>query len=86
MKDIRIGHGFDVHRFGAAQPLRLGGVEIPSSRGGLQGHSDADVVLPIRARNVRIVFCAGVFHYRVFLLFLAYIRRFIIIVALRARV
>ena len=44
MKDIRIGHGFDVHRFGAAQPLRLGGVEIASSRGGLQGHSDADVV------------------------------------------
>lgn len=44
MKDIRIGHGFDVHRFGAAQPLLLGGVEVPSSRGGLQGHSDADVV------------------------------------------
>lgn len=44
MKDIRIGHGFDVHRLGAEQPLRLGGVEIPSTHGGLQGHSDADVV------------------------------------------
>jgi len=45
MKDIRVGQGFDVHRLGAAQPLRLGGVEIASRHGGLQGHSDADVVV-----------------------------------------
>lgn len=40
---MRIGHGYDSHRFGAGRPLILGGVEIPSDRG-LEGHSDADVV------------------------------------------
>jgi len=43
-KDIRIGHGFDVHRFRSGRKLILGGVEIPHSRG-LFGHSDADAVL-----------------------------------------
>jgi 2-C-methyl-D-erythritol 4-phosphate cytidylyltransferase / 2-C-methyl-D-erythritol 2,4-cyclodiphosphate synthase len=38
------GHGFDVHRFGAARPLVLCGVEIPYETG-LIGHSDADVGL-----------------------------------------
>lgn len=42
--DLRIGHGLDVHRYGADQPLVLGGVEIPSAHGGLAGHSDADVL------------------------------------------
>jgi 2-C-methyl-D-erythritol 2,4-cyclodiphosphate synthase len=42
--DIRIGHGWDAHRFGAERPLRLAGVEVPSGRGGLVGHSDADVL------------------------------------------
>ncbi len=42
--DMRIGHGWDAHRFGGEGPLRLAGVEIPSERGGLQGHSDADVL------------------------------------------
>ena len=43
--DIRIGQGFDVHRFSAelARPLILGGVEIPAAPG-LVGHSDADAV------------------------------------------
>jgi 2-C-methyl-D-erythritol 2,4-cyclodiphosphate synthase len=41
---IRIGQGIDVHRFDDARPLVLGGVRI-SDRGGLAGHSDADVVL-----------------------------------------
>ncbi len=41
---IRIGHGFDLHRFGAQKPLILGGVEIPYSQG-LIAHSDGDVVL-----------------------------------------
>jgi len=41
---MRIGTGFDLHRLGAARPLRLGGVEIPGSPG-LIGHSDADCVL-----------------------------------------
>jgi 2-C-methyl-D-erythritol 2,4-cyclodiphosphate synthase len=41
---IRIGHGFDVHRFRRGRKLILGGVEIAHSRG-LEGHSDADAVL-----------------------------------------
>lgn len=40
---MRIGIGFDVHRFAAGRLLVLGGVEIPF-RLGLAGHSDADVV------------------------------------------
>jgi 2-C-methyl-D-erythritol 2,4-cyclodiphosphate synthase len=42
--NIRIGHGFDVHRFVRGRKLMLGGIEIPYDRG-LAGHSDADVVL-----------------------------------------
>ncbi len=41
---IRIGNGFDIHRFADGRKLFLGGIEIPYSRG-LEGHSDADVVL-----------------------------------------
>ncbi|MCS6233772.1 2-C-methyl-D-erythritol 2,4-cyclodiphosphate synthase [Shewanella baltica] len=41
---IRIGHGFDVHKFGAARPLILCGVEVPYETG-LVAHSDGDVVL-----------------------------------------
>ncbi|SUI76665.1 2-C-methyl-D-erythritol 2,4-cyclodiphosphate synthase [Shewanella morhuae] len=41
---IRIGHGFDVHKFGAAQPLILCGVNVPYETG-LMAHSDGDVVL-----------------------------------------
>jgi len=41
---LRIGHGFDVHRLVAGRKLILGGVEIPFDRG-LEGHSDADVLL-----------------------------------------
>lgn len=40
--DIRIGNGFDVHRFGPGGSVWLCGVEIPHSHG-LVGHSDADV-------------------------------------------
>lgn len=42
--DIRIGTGFDVHRFGPGDTVTLCGVAIPHDRG-LQGHSDADVGL-----------------------------------------
>jgi len=41
---IRIGHGFDVHAFGGAGPVTLGGVKI-SYEQGLLAHSDGDVVL-----------------------------------------
>ena len=42
--DMRIGHGYDVHRLTAGRKLILGGVEIPFELG-LEGHSDADVLL-----------------------------------------
>ncbi|MEL6643663.1 MAG: bifunctional 2-C-methyl-D-erythritol 4-phosphate cytidylyltransferase/2-C-methyl-D-erythritol 2,4-cyclodiphosphate synthase [Pseudomonadota bacterium] len=42
--DIRMGNGFDVHRFGPGDHVILCGVSIPHDRG-LQGHSDADVGL-----------------------------------------
>ncbi|MCL6637960.1 MAG: 2-C-methyl-D-erythritol 2,4-cyclodiphosphate synthase, partial [Alicyclobacillus sp.] len=41
---MRVGIGFDVHRFSPGRRLRLGGIEIPYEQG-LAGHSDADVVL-----------------------------------------
>lgn len=41
---LRIGQGFDVHALVAARPLIIGGVRIPYERG-LEGHSDADVLL-----------------------------------------
>lgn len=41
---IRIGHGYDVHRLSAGRKLILGGVEI-SYVLGLDGHSDADVLI-----------------------------------------
>jgi 2-C-methyl-D-erythritol 2,4-cyclodiphosphate synthase len=40
---IRVGIGYDSHRFTEGRPLVLGGVTIPHERG-LQGHSDADAV------------------------------------------
>jgi len=44
MKGCRVGCGFDVHRLVAGRALKLGGVTLPFERG-LQGHSDADVLL-----------------------------------------
>jgi 2-C-methyl-D-erythritol 4-phosphate cytidylyltransferase/2-C-methyl-D-erythritol 2,4-cyclodiphosphate synthase len=44
LDDIRTGMGFDVHAFGDGDHVTLGGVRIAHDRG-LQGHSDADVVL-----------------------------------------
>ncbi|MED5526377.1 2-C-methyl-D-erythritol 2,4-cyclodiphosphate synthase [Gallaecimonas pentaromativorans] len=41
---MRIGHGFDVHKFGAERDLVLGGVVVPHPIG-LVAHSDGDVVL-----------------------------------------
>ena len=40
---IRIGLGYDAHRFDEDRPLILGGIHVPDSPG-LAGHSDADVV------------------------------------------
>lgn len=44
MTDLRIGHGYDVHRLVEGRPLILGGVRVPYEKG-LDGHSDADVLL-----------------------------------------
>jgi len=41
---MRIGHGYDVHRFAENRKCIIGGVEIPYEMG-LLGHSDADVLL-----------------------------------------
>lgn len=41
---MRIGHGFDAHRFAAGRRLVLGGVTIPHEYG-LEAHSDGDVVI-----------------------------------------
>lgn len=41
---MRIGHGYDVHRLVSGRDLILGGVKIPYELG-LDGHSDADVLL-----------------------------------------
>ena len=43
MTNLRIGHGYDVHRLVRGRPLVLGGVVIPWEQG-LDGHSDADVL------------------------------------------
>ncbi len=44
MTDLRIGHGYDVHRLAEGRPLILGGVNVPFDKG-LDGHSDADVLV-----------------------------------------
>lgn len=41
---MRVGHGYDVHRFVPGRDLIIGGVKIPYEQG-LLGHSDADVLL-----------------------------------------
>lgn len=41
---MRIGHGYDVHKFGSDKPLVLGGVTVPYEQG-LVAHSDGDVIL-----------------------------------------
>jgi 2-C-methyl-D-erythritol 2,4-cyclodiphosphate synthase len=43
---MRIGHGFDVHKFGGERPLVIGGVRIPYENG-LLAHSDGDVALHV---------------------------------------
>ena len=44
MTNLRIGHGYDVHRLAEGRKLILGGVEVSWDRG-LLGHSDADVLV-----------------------------------------
>lgn len=44
MKEFRIGHGYDVHALGDGLRLKLGGVDIPHSKGCI-AHSDGDVLI-----------------------------------------
>jgi len=44
MKEIRVGMGFDVHRFAEGRALWLGGIQIQYEKG-LLGHSDADALI-----------------------------------------
>ena len=41
---MRIGYGYDAHRFGPGAEIRLGGVTVPHARG-VVAHSDGDVLL-----------------------------------------
>lgn len=41
---MRIGYGYDAHRFGPGREIRLGGVTVPHARG-VVAHSDGDVLL-----------------------------------------
>lgn len=41
---MRVGHGFDVHRFCEGDHLMMGGVRIPHTQG-IEAHSDGDVLL-----------------------------------------
>jgi 2-C-methyl-D-erythritol 2,4-cyclodiphosphate synthase len=41
---MRVGHGYDAHRFGPGRPLVLGGVTVPHPEG-LVAHSDGDVLV-----------------------------------------
>ena len=45
LADLRVGEGHDTHRTTANRPLIIGGVHIPDAALGLDGHSDADVLL-----------------------------------------
>jgi 2-C-methyl-D-erythritol 2,4-cyclodiphosphate synthase len=40
--NLRIGHGYDIHRIVNGRPMILGGVHFPECPVGLDGHSDAD--------------------------------------------
>jgi 2-C-methyl-D-erythritol 2,4-cyclodiphosphate synthase len=41
--DLRVGIGYDSHRFGEGGPMRLGGIDIPADRH-CAGHSDGDAI------------------------------------------
>ena len=50
--NLRIGHGYDVHRLVEGRRCIIGGVDIPYERG-LLGHSDADVLAHALADAIR---------------------------------
>jgi 2-C-methyl-D-erythritol 2,4-cyclodiphosphate synthase len=56
--EMRIGHGYDVHRLVEGRKLILGGVDVPWEKG-LLGHSDADVLLHAIADAILGAVAAG---------------------------
>jgi 2-C-methyl-D-erythritol 2,4-cyclodiphosphate synthase len=57
-EDLRVGIGYDIHRFGDGRRLVLGGIEFPGEKG-LAGHSDADVVLHAAMDALLGAICLG---------------------------
>jgi 2-C-methyl-D-erythritol 2,4-cyclodiphosphate synthase len=55
---FRIGIGNDTHKLADGRPLMLGGVHVPSERGG-DGHSDADALLHAVADAILGALCEG---------------------------
>lgn len=55
---MRIGHGFDVHKFGGEGPLTLGGVAIPFEQGFI-AHSDGDVAIHALCDAILGALCLG---------------------------
>lgn len=55
---MRIGHGFDVHKFGGAGPLILAGVTVPFEQGFI-AHSDGDVAIHALCDAILGALCLG---------------------------
>lgn len=55
---MRIGHGFDVHKFGGNGPLMLAGVAIPYEKGFI-AHSDGDVAIHALCDAILGALCLG---------------------------
>ncbi|GAA6172278.1 2-C-methyl-D-erythritol 2,4-cyclodiphosphate synthase [Colwellia sp. KU-HH00111] len=55
---MRIGHGFDVHKFGGKGPLMLAGVAIPYEQG-FVAHSDGDVAIHALCDAILGALCLG---------------------------
>ena len=58
LPDLRVGNGFDVHRFGPGDHVTLCGIKVPHGMG-LLGHSDADVGLHALTDAILGAICAG---------------------------
>jgi len=55
---MRIGHGFDVHKFGGPGPIVLAGVEVPFEHGFI-AHSDGDVAIHALCDAILGALCLG---------------------------
>ena len=55
---MRIGHGFDVHKFGGQGPLVIAGIEIPFEQGFI-AHSDGDVAIHALCDAILGALCLG---------------------------